>query len=184
MLLNLRPALVLCVLVSAGCSTAAVPGADNQATGEQALEQKTCVPMTCAETGVQCGPVRDGCGHVLNCGNCSGADGGSPCCVITSAGGVCEGEPEVWLTCARDKAECGWAASGCGTQYCGNCKGHETCGGGGVQFQCGSGYYDACVPKTCFDEARFCGTGDDGCGGTLDCGTCTSPQVCKHGRCQ
>ena len=30
-----------------------------------------CVPKTCADLGKNCGPVSDGCGHLLQCGTCS-----------------------------------------------------------------------------------------------------------------
>jgi len=45
------------------------------------------------------------------------------------------------------------------------CSGHNTCGGGGLANVCG------CTPLTCADYD--CGTGlPNGCGGTINCGTC------------
>ena len=38
-----------------------------------------------------------------------------------------------------------------------------------------------CEPTTCELEGKNCGDIDDGCGGTLSCGTCTSPQTCGGG---
>jgi hypothetical protein len=35
-----------------------------------------------------------------------------------------------------------------------------------------------CVPTTCAAQNATCGTISDGCGGTLNCGTCADPQVC------
>ena len=35
-----------------------------------------------------------------------------------------------------------------------------------------------CHPTSCLTLAFDCGTADDGCGGTLDCGTCMPPQWC------
>ena len=35
-----------------------------------------------------------------------------------------------------------------------------------------------CVPTTCAAQGSNCGTISDGCGGTLSCGTCTSPETC------
>lgn len=35
-----------------------------------------------------------------------------------------------------------------------------------------------CVPKSCSDFGYNCGTANDGCGDTLNCGTCITPQVC------
>jgi hypothetical protein len=45
-------------------------------------------------------------------------------------------------------------------------------------FGTGSG---ACVPTTCAALGDNCGSVSDGCGGTLSCGTCTSPQTCGGG---
>lgn len=38
-----------------------------------------------------------------------------------------------------------------------------------------------CTPKTCTQMAATCGKVADGCGGLLDCGTCTSPLICGGG---
>ena len=40
-----------------------------------------------------------------------------------------------------------------------------------------------CVPDTCGSLGYNCGSWDDGCGGTLDCGTCGSGYVCTAGTC-
>jgi hypothetical protein len=39
-----------------------------------------CVPKTCMGNGGSCGTMSDGCGGMLHCGNCTGADG---CGVVT-----------------------------------------------------------------------------------------------------
>ncbi len=41
----------------------------------------------------------------------------------------------------------------------------------------------SCIPYTCSDLGYECGTWDDGCGGTLNCGTCPSGYVCTSGNC-
>jgi hypothetical protein len=42
----------------------------------------------------------------------------------------------------------------------------------------------ACTPKTCTGLKASCGTPSDGCGGTLQCGTCPSGQTCDtSGQC-
>ncbi|MBM3228335.1 hypothetical protein FJZ20_00380 [Candidatus Pacearchaeota archaeon] len=41
----------------------------------------------------------------------------------------------------------------------------------------------ACVPDTCLSLGYECGTWDDGCGGTLNCGTCASGYSCSAGTC-
>jgi hypothetical protein len=38
-----------------------------------------------------------------------------------------------------------------------------------------------CVPTTCAAKTATCGSVDDGCGGALDCGTCTAPETCGGG---
>lgn len=37
-----------------------------------------------------------------------------------------------------------------------------------------------CEPATCADVAAECGSLDDGCGGTLTCGTCVDPWICNE----
>jgi hypothetical protein len=109
-----------------------------------------------------------------------------------------------------DVAECGTFHNGCGPWYtagvvpenpnprdiqpwlrpyvllCGSCDGYNrpavgitnfTCGGGGEPYgRCG------CTPDTCGD--RVCGSFPDGCGGTLECGTCGGGRECNdRGEC-
>jgi hypothetical protein len=38
-----------------------------------------------------------------------------------------------------------------------------------------------CVPRTCTELSAECGAPPDECGSTLDCGTCTTPEVCGGG---
>ncbi len=82
-------------------------------------------------------------------------------------------------TCAMltPPAGCGLAGDGCGGVIdCGPCAPPETCGGGGVPFQCGA---PSCVKKTCVGLGVNCGPVGDGCGGILDCGPCLIPgQIC------
>jgi len=95
----------------------------------------TCVPLTCAEQGFQCGPAGDGCGGALQCGTCTAPE--------TCGGGGTRGQcgsivchPE---TCVELGLACGPAGDGCGGELqCGTCVAPETCGGGGTPGQCGS----------------------------------------------
>lgn len=41
----------------------------------------------------------------------------------------------------------------------------------------------ACTPTTCVAAGKNCGSLSDGCGGTLSCGSCTSPQYCSSNVC-
>jgi hypothetical protein len=47
--------------------------------------------------------------------------------------------------------------------------------GGSTDGEGGSG---ACTPRTCKDLGLECGPSGDGCGGVLECGTCTAPASC------
>jgi hypothetical protein len=49
-------------------------------------------------------------------------------------------------------------------------------GDGGLHFDGGG-----CTPLTCADLGADCGQQADGCGNTLDCGTCTAPAYCGGG---
>jgi hypothetical protein len=86
-----------------------------------------CVPITCADQGVTCGPAGDGCGNLI--------PGGCGPCPTSDAAGSC-----VPKTCAALGINCGPAADGCGNLIpsCGTCIAPETCGGGGKPGVCGS----------------------------------------------
>jgi hypothetical protein len=148
-----------------------------------------CVPKTCTELGVECGPAGDGCGGALQCGACGvgyqcGANGHPSQCVLetpTSAdGGAC-----VKLTCAdyaKKNMDCGPQSDGCGgTIDCGKCVDPEFCGGGGPS-KCAVTGGGTCTPKTCADYPGTCGPQPDGCGRvTAACGACAFPQICGGG---
>jgi hypothetical protein len=138
-----------------------------------------CKPKTCADLGANCGPAADGCGALVDCGTCTApavCGGGG---VANVCGTGCKG-----LTCADLKATCGKQGDGCGAVIdCGTCTAPETCGGGGKANTCGSftGDAGACTKKTCTDYSANCGWVSDGCGGLVDCGTCSSPAICGGG---
>jgi len=72
-------------------------------------------------------------------------------------------------TCAELGATCGELDDTCGALLrCGECTSPQTCGGGGVDHQCG------CTPtRSCKDLPAECGMlDDDGCGQAIDCGMC------------
>jgi hypothetical protein len=85
-------------------------------------------------------------------------------------------------TCADQGFTCGPAGDGCGnTIQCGSCKSPQTCGGGGIDSVCGYPDAGSCTPKTCAQLGYNCGIDGDGCGGVLDCGSCTAPAICGGG---
>jgi hypothetical protein len=93
-----------------------------------------CVPRTCAQQNIGCGPAGDGCGLAIDCGACPPGQtcggGGVP--------GQCGGPTCTPRTCAQANASCGLIGDGCGaTVDCGVCTPPQTCGGGGVANQCG-----------------------------------------------
>ncbi len=82
-------------------------------------------------------------------------------------------------TCQELGIGCGPAPDGCGgQQMCPPCNVPDTCGGGGVAFQCG---HPTCVKKTCQELGIGCGLAPDGCGGQQTCPPCTLPDTCGGG---
>jgi hypothetical protein len=87
-------------------------------------------------------------------------------------------------TCADIGYTCGQNSDGCGNVLnCGTCQLPAYCGGGGFS-KCGGTTEQqpdgapVCTPTTCQTLGYTCGPAGDGCGGTLDCGMCNSPQYC------
>jgi hypothetical protein len=135
-----------------------------------------CIPKTCAQQGITCGPAGDGCGGLIagGCGTCVGnqtcGGGGVP--------GQCGGPSCTPKTCAQQGFNCGLAGDGCGGQLnCGTCATNQTCGGGGSNI-CGT---PSCTPKTCQALGVACGPAGDGCGNIIQCGPCTAPDTCGGG---
>ncbi len=96
---------------------------------------KSCVPETCADQNITCGPAGDGCGNeIQSCGFCIPP--------ATCVAGQCRNQKGcVPLTCEDLHISCGPAGDGCGNLIvggCGTCTPPATCGGGGVPGQCGS----------------------------------------------
>ncbi|MGA7121787.1 MAG: hypothetical protein WBY94_16895 [Polyangiaceae bacterium] len=154
-----------------------------------------CVPKSCADLGLTCGMNNDGCGGQVDCGTCAtgefcGGGGYSKCGtgIVGAEGGAdggAEGGSCMPLTCQAIGLNCGMNSDGCGgTIDCGACPTGQFCGGGGFA-RCGTGVTPdggaACTPKTCADLNYTCGAAGDGCGGALQCGTCTPPQYCGGG---
>ena len=157
-----------------------------------------CQPIPCAAQGASCGVVPDGCGGTFVCSSDGGtvdagddaeADGGGvpPTCAgaqTCGGGGVANtcgtGTCVPKTSCA---GKCGTISDTCGGAVaCGGCPAGQTCGGGppdagdasATPNRCG------CTPKTCDQIGAACGTPTDGCGGTLDCGTCEAGTCVKN----
>ena len=141
-----------------------------------------------------CGYAGDGCGGVLNCGTCTspqfcGGGGHNKC---GGNNGLARRRRQAAARARPRRAPrsaytCGVAADGCGgVLNCGTCTNPQFCGGGGFD-QCGgnNGLLPdggiPCTPTTCAALGYTCGVAADGCGGVLNCGTCTDPQYCGGG---
>ncbi len=145
-----------------------------------------CVPKSCEDLGLNCGQVLDGCGNLIQCGGCDGGvcgagDAANVCSVGVALGP--DGGPCVPATCTSLDANCGPIADGCGNLLqCGQCEAGTSCGIGGTPNVCSVGSPEAgCSPLTCAAQNIFCGMAGDGCGATLDCGSCVSPNTCGGG---
>jgi hypothetical protein len=96
-----------------------------------------CTPQTCASQKMNCGPVADGCGGLLQCGSCTAPT----TCGGGGMNGVC-GMPGVCtpMTCQQQAYSCGQVGDGCGNILtCGTCTQPQFCGGGGMPGVCGGG---------------------------------------------
>lgn len=148
----------------------------------------SCKPKTCAELGANCGPIGDGCGKIIQCGDCGDGQtcggGGTP-----SQCGAPACTPK---TCAELDANCGAIGDGCGglISSCGTCSQGEICGGGGAS-KCGPGVGDpdggtACTPTKTACAPGDCGPIADGCGNIIDCSppawpACPAGETCGGG---
>lgn len=131
-----------------------------------------CEPKTCEDVGAECGTIPDGCGDVLDCGECDddGICGLKKANKCTSPNDVCERIPEDEACAGK---QCGFEGDGCGGTYeCGTCEDGEVCGSE-VPFECGpdTGGPTTCQAKieSCESVGAECGIIGDGCGGTIDC---------------
>ncbi len=149
-----------------------------------------CFPSrSCTSLHVNCGPIADGCGGVIDCGTCPAGQ----LCGGDGTPSVCGTPPMscVPRTCADLHATCGPMGDGCGGMLdCGACTAGQTCGGGGVLSVCGTGgradggAADAgcsMALRTCATAHATCGPIGDGCGGAINCGTCPAGQTCGGG---
>ncbi|HET9956778.1 MAG TPA: hypothetical protein VFQ61_19920 [Polyangiaceae bacterium] len=156
-----------------------------------------CVPHTCESLGTSCGTVADGCGEILNCGECE-ADG---LCGLLSPN-VCATPDDLSTLCqplskkeACANKQCGIEGDGCGNVYeCGDCPQGEACGLDEA-FQCAPAITDPtenCPARieSCEAADVECGVIGNGCGGIIDCdaekGGCAAGQGCgvaEPGKC-
>ncbi len=129
-----------------------------------------------------------GSGSKVAAGRGGGTGGGAFDASVDGPGIVLDAGPEsggcAKSTCQSLGANCGTVTDPkCGgVIQCGSCPAGQTCGGAGTHNVCGVGSNpDACVPLTCAGQNISCGPAGDGCGGTLNCGSCALPKACGGG---
>ncbi len=133
----------------------------------------TCVPRSCGQLGAECGPVDDGCGGTLDCGQCVGG----LVCGINSPN-LCDTAPctpiPSFEACPN---KCGELPDGCGgSVFCGACSAGTTCGAG-VPNVCGTG---PCIPADpAMACAGKCGTVSDQCAGVIECTVANGGEPCS-----
>jgi hypothetical protein len=158
-----------------------------------------CVERQCSQD-TDCPNVRD-CVCDRSQGACCARNCDGKVCGPDGCGGDCENLCPANTVCNDDGTACLCTAQSCPTGCCSNGLGNpgtceegdtnracgrpgqacQTCTG---QDQCQSGQC-VCVPTTCAQQGRICGTASDGCGGTLSCGTCggATPSCTSAGVC-
>jgi hypothetical protein len=87
-------------------------------TGDHQLAHGWCQPTTCAQRGLDCGTISDGCGGVVDCGSCSA---GQLCGVDTPNVCATQCTPKR-LSCIR---KCSPVVDSCGKETC--CGGARCC---------------------------------------------------------
>jgi hypothetical protein len=156
----------------------------------------SCTTTSCSAQGKNCGSIGDGCGGTLNCGSCTspqtcGGGGTANVC-----GGGSSGGGGGSCASAYSQSNCLSYAQGtvvssgghnwtCSNGNCANCSGYSSCAPGGSGCPWGAVWTDdgacgggSCTPTTCSAQGKNCGSIGDGCGGTLNCGSCSSSQTC------
>ena len=174
-----------------GCNTVSpfpgvAPAADagNAGGGGQPGTGPNCTPASCSDINIGCGFAPDGCGDLVDCGAC---DAPSVCGGGTMPSACGYSPPACELkTCDDYEANCGYVADGCGdVLYCGDCSAsNQACGGGGVPNQCGGPVQSTenCPAlQDCSAQNATCGLTGNGCGGILECGSCSAPETCGGG---
>ena len=151
--------------------------------------ESRCIPVTCdSQMWPYCGKIGDGCGGVLDCGECPHP--GMTCGRCRP--NVCSSDEGNPTTCQQEAHNyCGDIDSGLGCPlHCGACPAGQSCGGAGIQGICA--LTDCPSRFTCvLGSTQYCGWIGDGCGGSIDCGQacradqfCGSDHICHLALCQ
>lgn len=150
-------------------------GRDKRSDRKDSTPEAPCAPDSVAQTCAgRCGSVRNNCQQPVDCGSCACESACEACFTCQSAQntpGACEVDPEQQGKRCGEPGQVCLANGACACDAT-SCDAPDTCGGGSVAGQCG------CTPQTCAALGAACGTRDDGCGTTLDCGGC--PYASQH----
>lgn len=149
-----------------------------------------CLDGTACDDGNPC-TADDRCAG----GRCAGTlrDAGASCddgdaCTAADAcspSGACSGQVRTCNTppasfCLDSRTQRSYSAAGTCSSDAGCSYAHSdtTCPTG---CDAATGRCNSCTPKTCAQLGANCGQVSDGCGGTLNCGTCPAGQTCGGG---
>ena len=107
---------------------------------------------------------------------------------LFGCGAPCPGAPANARTVCNTQGHCDYACLVGEADQSGVCPAAADAGADDASVDDASvddaGDVDACVPITdCSFTGFECGTPDNGCGGTVTCPSCTSPQMCMSGVC-
>ncbi|WP_437331276.1 hypothetical protein [Sorangium sp. So ce394] len=152
------------------------------------LYDPTCNGQGCLPANAPCDATLPCCdGLLCQNGTCSDPCASAPCqnggaCATTESGYTCTCAPGFSGTnCETNIDEC--APNPCVHGTCNDqVNGYTcTCAPDWTGTNCET---PVCVPTTCAAQGATCGSIADGCGGTLDCGSCGSGFTCESGTCQ
>ena len=157
--------------------------------GSYVCSNGACVRQN-APNGTSCGGASGGtCSDGLCTNTCSGANLLTDPQNCGACGNVCQGVNSTPIcvngtcghgTCNAGFADCDPNQPGCETDIttdfnCGACGRVCDAGTTCVNGTCTS----TCIPATCADLGKECGTHSDGCGGTINCGICRTGTTCS-----
>ena len=139
---------------------------------------EACTPTTCVAEGYECGLPPDGCGDELDCTS-PGCSGGEVC---DSNFSCCTQDLDPCNNLYAPSKDCGFWPDNCGVSIdcgdtdCGDGAGGDVCNDG----VCCTSLTQTQVCVTTPEPDYECGDWDDGCGGTVNCGSCTGGEACRH----